>query len=168
MGEQIKRSTIHYVQKQRISLAKSMVAGNPTRAHARHLYAVEAAMCDLENRFFDDLAHLRDLIPLEYRTRKRLARAHAMITRLECNVEAKHADEHRRHPTRSYLALVSDDLADEVSQALYQPWARLAKVQPRVGPTRARQDPTKARPQWTSRGYTSLALDWPRSSQGLG
>ena len=27
-----------------------------------------------------------------------------------------------------------------------QPWARLAKVQPRVGPTRANQDPSKVRP----------------------
>ena len=45
MGEQIKRSTVDYVQKQRIAMAKSMVGGNPTRSHARHYHAVEAAMC---------------------------------------------------------------------------------------------------------------------------
>ena len=42
------------------------------------------------------------------------------------------------------------------SEGLHQPWARLAKVQPRVTPTSASQGPTKARPQWPARGYTSL------------
>ena len=118
-----------------------MLVGIPTRAHARHYHAVEAAMCDLENELFNDLAYLRDsdshwkvLIPPEYRTRERLARAHALIVREECFVEAKHVNEHKRHPTRQYLALVSDELADEVNQGLYQPWAGLAKAPPRVGP----------------------------------
>ena len=165
MGEQIKRSTVQYAEKQRIRMAKSMMGGNPTRLHARDYHAVEAAMCDLENRLFDELARLRDsdshwvnLIPPEFRTRKRLAVALAMITRQECSVEAKHVDEHKRHPTRQYLALVSDDLADEVSQGFYQPSVRFAKGQPRVEPSRAIQDPTRADP-WPAKGAPVFGLD---------
>ena len=44
MGEQIKRSTINDVLKQRISMARSMLGGHPTRAHARQYHAAESAM----------------------------------------------------------------------------------------------------------------------------
>ena len=51
-------------------------------------------------------------------------------------------------------------------QGWHQPWARLPKVQPRVGPTRASQDPNKARPVASHGLYqlcARLAMVQPRA-----
>lgn len=132
MDAQIARSTIKYTMQQRMKIARGLFQGALDQDTTLKMYAVESAMCVLENQLFEDLETLRDsdavwvdLIAPQFRTRARGARAHRLISSCECWVESMHVNDHKKHPTRQYLALVSNDLAREVmddADCITFPW----------------------------------------------
>lgn len=121
MDKQIQRSSVKREMKLRYKAMQQQKGIGNKHDAILETNAVEAATNKLENKFFSDIAKLRDsdviwrdLIPDLFKTRKRAALAHQLLTGLECWADAMHVDHNLRYPTRRYLALVSDALADEL------------------------------------------------------